>query len=225
MRRKAPLTSSMKLTPDNKGPDFGLAQLGQVALRIHDVDGAIEFYRDALGMKFLFSTGTMAFFDCGGVRLMLSMPERPEFDRPGSILYFKVDDLEAARSTMIDRGVRVRRRAPPDRANARPRTLDVVLQRPLGQHAGPHERGEDLTGVLRSFVSCGGVNTDSGQSAGSHPFSLASWGGRQGIVDSAERRGRRKYPPSLQPLFLHNKHKPAFCSHDYTVCSKLTQLL
>ena len=76
-----------------------------MALLIHDVDGAIEFYRDALGMKFLFSTGTMAFFDCGGVRLMLSMPERAEFDRPGSILYFKVDDLEAARSTMIDRGV------------------------------------------------------------------------------------------------------------------------
>ena len=95
----------MKMTPENKEPDFGLAQLGQVALRIHDVDGAIEFYRDALGMKFLFSTGTMAFFDCGGVRLMLSMPERAEFDRPGSILYFKVDDLEAARSTMIDRGV------------------------------------------------------------------------------------------------------------------------
>ena len=66
----------MKLTPNNKETDFGLAQIGQVALRIHDVDGAIKFYRDALGMKFLFSTGTMAFFDCGSVRLMLSMPER-----------------------------------------------------------------------------------------------------------------------------------------------------
>ena len=102
----SPVNFMMKLTPDNKGTDFGLAQIGQVALRIHDVDGAIEFYRDALGMKFLFSTGTMAFFDCGGVRLMLSMPERPEFDRPGSILYFKVDDLVASRSTMIARGVR-----------------------------------------------------------------------------------------------------------------------
>ena len=89
----------MNTTPENKETEFGLAQISQVALRIHDVDGAIEFYRDALGMKFLFSTGTMAFFDCGGVRLMLSMPERP-----GSILYFKVDDLEVARSTMIDRG-------------------------------------------------------------------------------------------------------------------------
>ena len=71
----SPVNFMMKLTPDNKGADFGLSQFGQVALRIHDVDGAIAFYRDTLGMKFLFSTGTMAFFDCGGVRLMLSMPK------------------------------------------------------------------------------------------------------------------------------------------------------
>lgn len=88
----------------NQDP-LGLSQIGQVALRIHDLDRTIEFYRDALGMKFLFNTPTMAFFDCGGVRLMLSMPERPDFDRPGSILYFKVDDIEAARTTLIDRGV------------------------------------------------------------------------------------------------------------------------
>ena len=93
------------MTPENNETPFGLSRIGQVALRIHDLDGAIEFYRDALGMKFLFSTPTMAFFDCGGVRLMLTIPERPEFDRPSSILYYKVDDIEAARSTLIDRGV------------------------------------------------------------------------------------------------------------------------
>ena len=92
------------MTSRNQTP-FGLSRIGQVALRIHDLDRTIEFYRDALGMTFLFSTPTMAFFDCGGVRLMLSIPERPEFDRPGSILYFKVEDIEAARSTLIDRGV------------------------------------------------------------------------------------------------------------------------
>ncbi len=93
------------MTPENIHTPFGLSQLGQVALRIHDLDSTIEFYRDALGMKFLFSTGTMAFFDCGGVRLMLTIPERPEFDRPGSVLYFKVDDIQASRSALIDRGV------------------------------------------------------------------------------------------------------------------------
>ena len=93
------------MTPENNHTPFGLSKIGQVALRIHDLDSTIEFYRDALGMKFLFSTGTMAFFDCGGVRLMLTIPERPEFDRPGSILYFKVNDIQAARTTLIDRGV------------------------------------------------------------------------------------------------------------------------
>ena len=92
------------MTDSNNTP-FSLSQIGQVALRVHDLDRTIEFYRDALGMKFLFSTPTMAFFNCAGVRLMLSIPERPEFDRPGSILYFKVDDIEAARTTLIDRGV------------------------------------------------------------------------------------------------------------------------
>ena len=92
------------MTDSNNTP-FSLSQIGQVALRVHDLDRTIEFYRDALGMKFLFSTPTMAFFNCAGVRLMLSIPERPEFDRPGSILYFKVDDIETARSTLIDRGV------------------------------------------------------------------------------------------------------------------------
>ncbi len=90
---------------NSKETHFGLSQIGQVALRIHDLDRTIQFYRDALGMKFLFSTGTLAFFDCGGVRLMLTIPERPEFDRPGSVLYFKVNDIQAARSTLIDRGV------------------------------------------------------------------------------------------------------------------------
>ena len=85
------------MTPENNETHFGLSRIGQVALRIHDLD--------ARGMKFLFSTPTMAFFDCGGVRLMLSIPERPEFDRPGSILYFKVEDIETARSTLVDRGV------------------------------------------------------------------------------------------------------------------------
>ena len=93
------------MPPENNKTPFGLAQIGQVALRVHDLDRTIEYYRDALGLKFLFSTPTMAFFDCAGVRLMLTIPERPEFDRPGSILYYKVDDIEAARSTLADRGV------------------------------------------------------------------------------------------------------------------------
>jgi catechol 2,3-dioxygenase-like lactoylglutathione lyase family enzyme len=84
---------------------FGLSQIGQISINIHDVKKAVEFYRDTLGMKFLFEVPTMAFFDCGGVRLMLGLPVKPEFDHPGSIIYYKVEDIQAAFETLSARGV------------------------------------------------------------------------------------------------------------------------
>jgi methylmalonyl-CoA/ethylmalonyl-CoA epimerase len=66
----------------------------------------VAFYRDTLGLRFLFQAGPkMAFFDCGGVRLMLAVPEKPEFDHPGSIFYFKVGDIQAVAATLQSRGV------------------------------------------------------------------------------------------------------------------------
>jgi methylmalonyl-CoA/ethylmalonyl-CoA epimerase len=53
----------------------------------------------------LFTAGKLAFFDCGGVRLMLDTPEKPEFDHPGSILYFAVPDIRSAHREMLSRGV------------------------------------------------------------------------------------------------------------------------
>jgi methylmalonyl-CoA/ethylmalonyl-CoA epimerase len=74
-------------------------------MRVHDVDRAIRFYRDTLGVPFLFAAPPrMAFFDCNGVRLMLSTPD-PEFDHPGSILYFAVDDIGAMHDALRARGV------------------------------------------------------------------------------------------------------------------------
>lgn len=88
-------------------PDLGSSRIGQIATIVHDLARAVAFYRDTLGFRFLFQAGPkMAFFDCGGVRLMLSLPETPEFDHPGSILYFKVDDIQATHRTLVDRGVR-----------------------------------------------------------------------------------------------------------------------
>jgi catechol 2,3-dioxygenase-like lactoylglutathione lyase family enzyme len=84
---------------------FGLSQIGQIAVTVRDLDRAIAFYRDALGMPFLFRVPDLAFFDCDGVRLMLSAPEGPEFDHPSSVLYFRVADLDAAYTTLIERGV------------------------------------------------------------------------------------------------------------------------
>ena len=57
---------------------FGLSSIGQISVNVHDIKKAIAFYRDTLGMKFLFEAGGhMAFFDCGGIRLMLSTLEKP----------------------------------------------------------------------------------------------------------------------------------------------------
>jgi methylmalonyl-CoA/ethylmalonyl-CoA epimerase len=80
-------------------------QIGQISMNAHDVDRATTFYADALGVRLLFRAGGMSFFDCAGVRLMLSRPERPEFDHPGSVLYFKVDDIEARYQELKTRGV------------------------------------------------------------------------------------------------------------------------
>jgi predicted enzyme related to lactoylglutathione lyase len=87
-------------------PSGDITQIGQIAINVHDTDRAVEFYRDALGLKFLFRAGHLAFFDCGGVRLMLTPPEKPEFDHPASILYFKVSDIQAAHARIVQRNVK-----------------------------------------------------------------------------------------------------------------------
>jgi methylmalonyl-CoA/ethylmalonyl-CoA epimerase len=84
---------------------FRLSGIGQIAMRVHDIERATAFYRDSLGLPHLFSAGTLAFFDCGGIRLMLSPAEDPQFDHPGSVLYFKVADIRAAHAALQARGV------------------------------------------------------------------------------------------------------------------------
>lgn len=91
------------MTPSE--PAFGLSQIGQIAIHVEDVERATAFYRDRLGMRFLFAFPGLAFFDCGGVRLMLSRAEKPEFDHPASILYYRVPDLALAHATLGERGV------------------------------------------------------------------------------------------------------------------------
>ena len=84
-----------------------LSRIGQIAVNVHDLDRATAFYRDTLGMRFLFAVPGLAFFDCGGLRLMLGLAEQPEFDHPASIIYYKVDDIVQAHATLASRGVRV----------------------------------------------------------------------------------------------------------------------
>lgn len=85
--------------------EFGIRRIGQVSLPVNDLDAAVLFYRDVLGMPFLFRTPAMAFFDCSGIRLMLTVPEKPERDHRASILYFRVDDIDGVHETLDERGV------------------------------------------------------------------------------------------------------------------------
>jgi methylmalonyl-CoA/ethylmalonyl-CoA epimerase len=86
--------------------EFGLSVIGQIAVNAHDIDRATAFYRDQLGMRLLFSVApTMAFFDCDGIRLMLSLPDKAEFDHASSIIYFNVEDIQHATKTLKERGV------------------------------------------------------------------------------------------------------------------------
>ncbi len=86
-----------------------LKQILQLAVNVTDPERAVAFYRDKLGLRLLFrAPPALAFFDCGGVRLMLDRASAPEFDHPSSILYFKVDDIEAAYRELVGRGVSFR---------------------------------------------------------------------------------------------------------------------
>jgi len=85
-----------------------LTDIGQIAIVVKDLPRATAFYREALGLQFLFEAPGLAFFQSGGVRLMLSGAETPEFDHPASILYFNVADILDAHRTLAGRGVHFR---------------------------------------------------------------------------------------------------------------------
>src|SRR5262245_23133226 len=91
---------------DPNDQSFGLNEIGQIGLTVSDVDKAVGFYRDALGLKHLFSAPPgLAFFAAGNVRLMLSRQENPDAERFGCAIYFKVADIQAARDRLALRGV------------------------------------------------------------------------------------------------------------------------
>jgi len=83
-----------------------LNEIGQIFVNVKDLDRAIAFYRDTLGMTFLFEAPpNMAFFDCGGIRIMLGIADRPDLDHPSSIIYYKVEDIERVYEIFKARGV------------------------------------------------------------------------------------------------------------------------
>ncbi len=85
-----------------------LNRIGQIAVNVRDLERAVAFYRDTLSVRYLFQVPGLAFFDCDGIRLMLSHPEAPEFDHPSSVLYFVVADIEGAYAQLKERGASFR---------------------------------------------------------------------------------------------------------------------
>jgi predicted enzyme related to lactoylglutathione lyase len=84
---------------------YTLGPIGQVAITVADVSKATTFYRDVLGLKFLFSPGpNLAFFAADTVRLMLTTPEGAGGVGKNSVLYFKVADLKATHAALLERG-------------------------------------------------------------------------------------------------------------------------
>ena len=91
---------------DSATTNFGLAQIGQIAVPVSDIERAIAFYRDTLGMRLLFQAPPgLAFFDCAGVRLMLDAPAKAQAGNFSSVIYYKVPDLHSAFETLSARGV------------------------------------------------------------------------------------------------------------------------
>jgi catechol 2,3-dioxygenase-like lactoylglutathione lyase family enzyme len=85
----------------------GLAQIGQINMPVRNLEQALVFYRDTLGMRYLFKVPKMTFYDCAGIRLLLAEPEGETFDHPGSIIYFKVADIHSVTNTLGARGVQI----------------------------------------------------------------------------------------------------------------------
>ena len=80
--------------------------IAQVAVSVRDVERSTKFYRDVLGLPFLFSPSPqMAFFDCGGVRLLLGT-QGGDPGAKGTFIYLKVADIKAAHAGMTARGAK-----------------------------------------------------------------------------------------------------------------------
>jgi methylmalonyl-CoA/ethylmalonyl-CoA epimerase len=89
---------------DGSGNSVQLNEIGQIALTVRDLARAKDFYQNTLGMRFLFDAGTMAFFQCGAIRLMIGLSEEAG-PIGGTILYFKVADIQKMHSVLVGQGV------------------------------------------------------------------------------------------------------------------------
>jgi methylmalonyl-CoA/ethylmalonyl-CoA epimerase len=86
--------------------EVGIQSIGQIAIAVSDIEEATRFYRDVLGLNLLFEAPPgLAFFDCGGVRLMLTTKQGAEEDHKTSVIYYRAPDIDAAVKALKQKGV------------------------------------------------------------------------------------------------------------------------
>jgi methylmalonyl-CoA/ethylmalonyl-CoA epimerase len=82
-----------------------IQKIGQIAVPVKDFDRGVQFYKEILNLPLLFNTGNLAFFDCNGVRLLLSINENEQFPDRSSVLYFQVEDIKQSYEELLEKGV------------------------------------------------------------------------------------------------------------------------
>ena len=125
----------------------------QIAMNVKDINRAVAFYRDVLGIPFLFQAGNLAFFDLNGVRLMLDIPENKRFNHPGSPLYLRVADIQAGHAHLVSKGVKMEPGAPHRPQGRLDGSLDDLLRRRRGQPARARLGSPDREVLTRHATS------------------------------------------------------------------------
>jgi len=82
-----------------------LQQVSQIGIPVKELDRAITFYSDILGLPLLFQTDRMAFYDLNGLRIMLSLPEKEEFAHTSSVLFYQVEDIQDGYKELSAKGL------------------------------------------------------------------------------------------------------------------------
>ncbi|MEH7237985.1 VOC family protein [Bacillus sp. JJ1562] len=81
-----------------------IQKINQIGVPVKDVNRAVTFYM-GLGLPLLFSTDSMAFFDCNGTRVLLSLPEKEEYSQASSVIYFQVENINETYEKFSDDGI------------------------------------------------------------------------------------------------------------------------
>lgn len=86
--------------------NVGINSIGQIAIAVSDIKKATEFYRDKLELDLLFEVPSgLAFFDCGGVRLMITEQNGDMKDHHTSVIYYRVEDIQATTDALKSNGI------------------------------------------------------------------------------------------------------------------------